>query len=904
MSTNNIRLFLKAIANSIPSKNILKDALSRHAYGHDAGHYRLIPQVVIRLDNENELKAILAAANQFTISITFRAGGTSVSGQAITDSVLVVLSEKWRGYEILDQGEAICLQPGVLGAEANLYLAPFNRKIGPDPASISSAKIGGIAANNASGMCCGTVHNSYHTLKNIRILFADGALLDTKDQDCVSLFRKSHEKWLDTLKNMRKFLLADTELCAKIFRKYSIKNTMGYSLNAFLDFDDPIDILSHLMIGSEGTLGFISEITYRTVHNHPFKKAALFFFKNIRKATEAVQLLRKSEAAAIELLDGLSIECAKSRLSDYLPMGFDLAHAALLVDVRADCPDALNSMAEDICHKLSLYDGLYHQTPFVDGKEYHQIWYMREGSFALIATMRRPGTLVLLEDFAVPLEFLPDAVDDLKALFKRLGFEKSSLFGHARDGNLHFVMEVRFDVEDELKRYEKLISELAEIVVKRYQGSLKAEHGTGRNMAPFVEYEWGKEAFALMWELKHLLDPNSVLNKDVLLSHDVAIHTKNLKCMPEVDELLDKCIECGYCEKVCPSRDLTLTPRQRIVSIRSMEMLKHTDHREYQQLLKDFDYSGAKTCAATGMCGEVCPVGINTGRAIQNWRAKHLSLTKRHFLGLTARYQDLFLKLSSLTLKVFRKTLPKPYTHQQSLHKTDHAKKIVLYPSCGCRMLDEVGKKDSITQLIKEILETLGYSVIYPNFKQECCGLMYSSKGATEIAQAKRQSLFQSLAKTSEQGKWPIITENVSCALELYDQQFSFVVHDAVHFIAQELKNYPLTQLDRTIMLHVNCSVSRLKEKDAIIELSKRCAKEVIVPPDIYCCGFAGSKGFTTPELNANALKTLQSQVPENCKEGYTCLQTCQIGLSKHSGIPYFSVLCLVKESMNTALGR
>lgn len=891
-----MQAFLKLIQASIPQKRLLTDALSLHAYAHDASHYVLIPKLIIRVDNEAEVQLIVRAANQHKVALTFRAAGTSLSGQAITDSVLVVLNENWRNYKIHDKGESITLQTGVIGSEANLFLAPFRRKIGPDPASIASAKIGGIAANNASGMCCGTVNNSYHTLKSIRLVFADGSVLDSADKESIAAFRQTHHHWLTGLLDVREAILADQELFSKIRRKYSIKNTVGYSLNAFIDFSDPIDILAHLMIGSEGSLGFISEITYNTVPDYAYKKAALFYFKTLRQAAEATQILKYSPAAAIEILDSIALDCAVSQLSQFFPAGYNSDMAALLIDVRAESPDALAGQTQIIYQQLVNFEGLLFDTGFMEDAAYRQIWSVREGIFTIVATQREPGTLVLIEDIAVPVEHLAAAVDDLKALFDRLGFSKTSIFGHARDGNLHFVMALRLEVADELRRYELLMNELSDIIIARYQGSLKAEHGTGRNMAPFVEVEWGKTAYQLMWQLKQLIDPHFILNPDVILSKDPVIHLKNLKSIPILGSDIDRCIECGYCEKVCPARDLTLSPRQRIVGLRSMELARRSDSSRYRELKKSFEYQGAETCAATGMCGEVCPVGINTGQAIKDWRATHASLMKKWAWKGIAHYHAKALHFMKWGLKLTGKA-KHPLSLKSGAFSTSptqgRGKKLVLFPSCGCRLLDS--KQDSQIRLIQDIVQNLGYEVIIPDVSNQCCGLMYSSEGLPDLAQQKQQDLNKVLMQASENGKWTIITENASCALEL---QGKIVIQDIWTFIISALSDYPLKQVDRSIMLHVNCSVSRLKEKEAVMALAKRCASNVIVPPDIYCCGFAGSKGFTTPELNKNALKTLSDQIPEQCLEGYTCLQNCEIGLSKYGKIPYYSLLHLIRECM------
>jgi D-lactate dehydrogenase len=693
---------------------------------------------------------------------------------------------------------------------------------------------------------------------------------------------------------MRDEILSDSELQAKIRRKYAIKNTVGYSLNAFIDFADPVDILAHLMIGSEGTLGFISSITYRTVPDHSYKKAALFFFDSIKKAAEAAYFIKDLPVSAIELLDGIALGFAQGHLKSYYPANFNSEMAALLIDVRAESEAELTHQIEEVEHSIQALNGLVLFTGFVADKSYRELWSVREGTFTIVATNREPGTLVLIEDIAVPVESLPNLVDDLRQLFDALGFPQTSIFGHARDGNLHFVMALRLEEADELRRYEILMQKLADLIINQYQGSLKAEHGTGRNMAPFVEMEWGKVANDLMWRLKQLLDPQGILNPDVILSKDPAIHLKNLKSIPILGSAVDRCIECGFCEKVCPSRDLTLTPRQRIVALRSMELIRRSSISKFHSLKNAFSYKGSQTCAATGMCAEVCPVGINTGQAIKEWRAQYKSFAKKVLWNLIARYQDLALKIMHMALKLGGKLKAQQTDLKFEATKTKAiSNKIVLFPSCGCRLLDS--KQDSQLALVKAIIKRLGFEIIMPDFTNQCCGLMFASEGMTELAKDKHDKLLNVLDKASEFGKWPVITENSSCALELG----SVKIIDIWQFLLQHLNDWPLKQTQGSIMLHVNCSQARLKEKEAIIALAKRCAKEVVVPADIYCCGFAGSKGFTTPELNKNALKTLAAQIPSNCQQGYTCLQSCEIGLSKYSGISYESLLKLILQSMN-----
>ncbi len=294
---------LDTLARHIDRERLIHDPLRTLAYGTDASFYRLVPQLVVRVHDEDEVCCVLQETQALNIPVTFRAAGTSLSGQAVTDSVLIQLSDQWKGYRIHDQGHSVSLQPGVIGARANQLLAPYQRKIGPDPASINACMIGGIAANNASGMCCGTAQNSYHTVQSMRIIMADGTLLDTADEQSRAAFRESHGILLYELASMSRTVQSNRELADRIRHKYRLKNTTGYSINSLIDFDDPFDILMHLMIGSEGTLGFISEVPYATVEEHPIKAAALIYFPDMDAACRAVTVLKSTPVSAVELID-------------------------------------------------------------------------------------------------------------------------------------------------------------------------------------------------------------------------------------------------------------------------------------------------------------------------------------------------------------------------------------------------------------------------------------------------------------------------------------------------------------------------------------------------------------------------------------------------------------------------
>lgn len=919
--------FLQATARLIPEERRFDDPLSTLAFGTDASFYRLIPQLVISVESEQEVVELLKLAGTHRVPVTFRAAGTSLSGQAISDTVLIVLGDNWNGREVRDNGAQIRLQPGVIGASANAVLAPLQRKIGPDPASINAAKIGGIVANNASGMCCGTAQNSYHTLAGLRLVLADGTAVDTEDEASVAAFRASHAGLLDQLAELGRQTRANNDLAAKIRHKYRLKNTTGLSLNALVDFDEPLDILSHLMVGSEGTLGFISAVTYHTVPEHPHKASALLVFPDVESCCRAVPVLRQQPVSAVELLDRRSLRSVQDKpgMPEWVK-SLSNGACALLIESRAATASVL---AEQIGRIMASIAGfpLEKRVDFSsDPTVYNQLWKMRKDTFPAVGAVRATGTTVIIEDVTFPVEVLAEGVNRLLALFDRHGYDEAIIFGHALEGNLHFVFTQGFDDPAQVARYDAFMGEVAHLVAVEFGGALKAEHGTGRNMAPFVELEWGSEAYQLMWAIKRLLDPQGILNPDVILSEDRELHLKNLKPLPAADEIVDKCIECGFCEPVCPSRGLTLTPRQRIVIWRDIQARKRAGI-DTSELEAAYQHHGLDTCAATGLCAQRCPVGINTGDLVRklrgqqarysstaDWLAGHFATalrgsrlgllaadTARRLLGAPRLARWAAGLHQQFGTPLWTPAMPQPVQLLKWVPPATSARPRVVYlPACASRAMGPAfadAEQTSLLDKTRALLEKAGFEVIFPaGLDNLCCGQPFTSKGYAQQGDAKRDELLAALLSASRNGQDPVYCDTSPCTLRLVQGNTDnrLRLYDPVRFIREELLDrLEITPQEAPVAVHVTCSTQHLGEAEHLIEIARSCARTVVVPEGIHCCGFAGDKGFTTPELNAHALRSLKGAV-QHCGEGISTSRTCEIGLSSHSGIDYHSLVYLL----------
>lgn len=927
--------FLKEIRAFVPDERIYTDELRRLAWGTDAGFYRLIPQIVIRSDSEAEVSRLLKAAHRQQLPVTFRAAGTSLSGQSISDSILIVAGKHWERYEVLDGGKQIRLQPGIIGQRVNDLLKPYGMKLGPDPASVKSAMIGGIVMNNASGMNCGTHANSDKMLVSARMVLADGTTLDTGDEQSRKEFAASHPGFIKRIEELRDRVRANTTLCDRIKYKYAIKNVTGLNILPFVRFDDPFDIMAHLMVGSEGTLAFLSEVTMHTVPDYPCKASAMLYFKEIKDACRAVVAMKKLVddkgewiVKSAELLDKKSLASVNDTT------GPDLT--AILTETKATTPEQLQHNIARIVEALHGFE-TYCPIHFTDKpEEYSKLWAIRSGIFPSVGGTRKLGTTCLIEDVAFHIEDLPEATADLQALIARHGYDDACIYGHTLEGNYHFIINQSFNSQQEVDRYASLMNDVKTLVVDKYDGSLKAEHGTGRNMAPFVRYEWGDDAYEVMRDVKVLFDPDGLLNPGVIFNDDPQCHLKHFKPLPLTNPLVDRCIECGFCEVNCLTCGFALSSRQRIVIQREMARLrsKGDDDARLHLLERQYKYWGNETCAGDGMCSMSCPMHINTGELTHVLRQQALpegslgyktgDYAARHFAGIKNSLRPVLTladtahavlgtrAMSALTggmhsllnLPLWTPAMPRAYRVGKQLEASQpHAKdKVVYFPSCINQTMGLPRKSPEEMALVNKMVSLLnkaGYEIVFPkNMDRLCCGTIWESKGMMDIADRKSRELEDALWEASQHGRYPVLCDQSPCLHRMRETIKKMHLYEPAEFICTFLLDrLDITPIDETVAVHITCSMRRMGLGDTIVRLAKLCAKEVFVPEGVGCCGFAGDRGFTHPEVNKYALRKLRPQLEQRgIHMGYSNSRTCEIGLTTNSGIPYESIVYLVDK--------
>lgn len=924
----------------IPQERIRDRYIDRVSFASDAGFYFMIPKAVVQPANEQEIIRLFQFSQANKIPLVFRAAGTSLSGQSVTDGILVDLSQYWNKITVEDNGLHVRVQPGITGAMVNAHLKSYKRKIGPDPASISAAMMGGILSNNSSGMCCGVKDNSYHTTAAIRFILPNGMVFTTEHKADYIRFEKDCPKLYEELISIRWSILKNPALSEKIRKKYETKNVVGYSLNAFIDHEHPLDILAHLLIGAEGTLAFIAEAVLHTILDHPCKATSLLFFPSIYDACAAIVPLKESGAMMVELMDRASLSAVENMagipaMVKTLPDGA----AALLVEFQAESDDRLAALVNGFTEKISSLSLLNDPVFTEDPKEQALLWKVRKGLFPAVGAVRKSGTTVILEDIAFPVEKLGDAILDLQKLFVAFNYKNAIIFGHAKDGNIHFVVTQSLNSAAEIDRYDRFHHALVDLVVHRYDGALKAEHGTGRNMAPFVETEWGAEAYAIICKIKNLVDPDGLLNPGVIINQDKQAHIRNMKKLPTVEEEVDRCIECGYCEHKCPSRDITATPRRRIVIRRVLQNLKEAgDQKQYDQLLKEYQFDGLDTCAVDGLCATACPVDINTGDLVKRLRKENHSSFQNKLASFTAKHFTTVEKIVRVGLntgvlvnKVLGKNTMYTLTNAirklapsfplwnaqlqaaptvQALHRADDPNaSIVYFPSCISRTMGNyAGKEKNIMETFLSVCDKTGITVnVLKNATGSCCSQIYSSKGFADAQRITAQKIFDQLWLASKQGKLPVVIDVSSCAYTLhhlkpslrFDQQEKFdalQILDTVDFlhdmVLPRMKNI---QKKGKIVLHPVCSLTKMNTAHKLTNVAQAFSEEVIIPLNAGCCGMAGDRGFLIPELTSSATAAEAAEVKQQKYDGYySSTKTCEMAMSEAVGKGYESVLYLV----------
>ncbi|MFB7982237.1 FAD-binding and (Fe-S)-binding domain-containing protein [Streptomyces vinaceus] len=910
-------------------------------YASDASPYRFVPQVVVIAEDLDDVSAVLSYAHGRGREVVFRAAGTSLNGQAQGEDVLVDVRRHWAGIEVLEEGRRARIRPGTTVARANAALARHGRVLGPDPASAVACTLGGVVANNASGMTAGTTRNSYRTLSSLTFVLPGGTVVDTADPRADEELAHAEPALCRGLMEIKREIEGDPELVARIRAKYEIKNTTGYRLDAYLDGATPVEILRGLMVGSEGTLGFIAEVVFDTVPLERELLSALLFFPSLPAAAAAVPRFNAAGALAVEVMDGNTLRASVS--VDGVPAdwaGLPKDTTALLVEFRA--PDEAGR-AEYERRAAEVLAGLDLVAPVAsvtnaftrDAGTINGYWKARKAFVTAVGGARAAGTTLITEDFAVPPSRLAEACGALLALQAEHGFD-AAVAGHAAHGNLHFLLAFDASKPADVERYGAFMEAFCRLVVERFDGSLKAEHSTGRNMAPFLQLEWGPRATELMWRTKRVVDPDGLLAPRILLDRDPAAHLRGLKTFPRVEAVADPCIECGFCEPTCPSGDLTTTPRQRIVLRREM-MRQQPGSPVLDGLLDAYGHDAVDTCAGDSTCKLACPVGIDTGALMRDFRHRRHGAREEQAAALAARRfktvegaarlavaaadeladrggDRLLEAVTGAARRAVRPDLVPRWLPQLpgaagKLPRTERVgAAAVYYPACVNRIFGgpEGRPGPSLPEAVVAVSERAGKPVWIPgDVAGTCCATIWHSKGYEEGTRVMANRIVEAAWGWTAGGRLPLVVDASSCTLGIAREVVPYLtddnralhaeltVLDSVVWAADELLAH--LEIRRTVgsaVLHPTCSMHHLGDIAQLRAVAGACATEVVVPDDAGCCAFAGDRGMLHPELTASATEREAAEVTSRAFDAHlSANRMCEVGMDRATGRSYHSAL-------------
>ncbi len=926
--------FINSVREFLPWSQTHTGKIAARVYSLDASPFEPKAFAVFDAAGMDELKKLLACANGSGVSLTFRGSGTALSGQSIAEDAAVRFTGPgWHRLQVLDGGKRVYASNTVKGGEINRALAPFGRCITSDPSSIETATIGGMTANNAAGLSCTVPTNIYHTIQSMQFLLADGTYVDTADPESVSAFRRSHKGLLDGLAALRAKIFAGEGLAEKIRRKFRIRNTCGYSINAFVDYSDPVDILMHLLVGSEGTLAFIAGVVLETSPCKPFRGTTLVAFHTLSDAMDAMLRMRAAcELYAGEFLDDISLRslaCLPGFPREFCPEGEVSDVCALLVETRAQTQDGL---AASIGKLQAILDGyrLKGQLRFTtDRAECERLWDIRRALFPALAGTRLPSEYAYVEDCCVPIEHLPEACHGFVDIMRSLGFLRSGVNGHALHGNLHCTIPVDISRREEVEKLGEFVRRTVQLILK-LDGSVKAEHGTGRAASSFVRLEWGDELYGIMKDAKKLLDPRGILNRGCLLTDDPEAYVHDLKQIGVVGHGVDLCVDCGFCEAVCPSARKGLSPRQRIYMLRAIASLKDRGRTaEAAEWEKAFTLQGRDRCATDGLCSTRCPLAIDVAGCVRTLRNEALTpmqrkkadLVRRHFpaavksasamlnawsAGQKLLGQDLAAKGARAVKAVTGMALPPAragMTGSRAVPGTSlrSMEKIVYFPSCAVRTIGYADRKKEGEDLMSaavRLIEKAGFEAVIPgNIAGLCCGKAFQSQGLFDQASSCARELNEVLLRATEGGRWPVMCDTSPCLAHMRETlDASLQLYEPVEFTLKYLVDkLKFRKQFKKIAVHATCSTRKMGLEGELRRAAALCAGEVIVPEGIFCCGFAGDKGFTHPDMNASVLAGLADAVAD-CEAGFSTSRTCEIGLTLHGRKAYRNILYLFDE--------
>ena len=614
------------------------------AYAVDASIYRMTPKAVVMVESEDDIDAVVRFAVSRGIPLTPRAAGTNLTGSAIGAGIILDVSRMNRILEVNEPERWARVQPGIVLAELNRQLGRRKLLFGPDPSSGDMCKLGGMLANNSSGphtLAYGAVKDNVDAL---RVCLPSGAWLSAAP---LRLNDPALQQTLASHPSLQPILDMVQQHQALIDGKRPTvsKNSCGYNLFGLADglgrglFDLP-----KLFVGSEGTLGVMSEATLRLAPKPQGTLTALIHFRRLEEVGDAVPHLLALRPSALEVMDANTLNLI-GRPAHGIPAD---AAATLLAELdshegEADLRERADRMAA-LCRRYRL---CAEPTIAYDKDQRDQLWKARKALYPTLYRFDpRKKPINFVDDVVVRAERISELIRYLETFFEGQRVPVA-IFGHIGNGNAHIVPLLNVNDPQEFEKMVQAYHEIHQTVLSRFDGSICGEHGDGRVRAEYVRKMFGEDLYQLFVEVKRAVDPTNVMNPGIKISE--ASFTEHI----DYQRLSKSCATCAKCNSVCPVYDV----------FQSEDM----SSRGWFEIVtsKDYSYLNSKrvveACLNCKSCRTICPAGVDVSELILQRRAEHPNQGSRWLFALHARpiIFEAILKVLAMTQGLWDRPLPR-----------------------------------------------------------------------------------------------------------------------------------------------------------------------------------------------------------------------------------------------------
>jgi len=912
--------------HAIKNNTIHTDLVSRILYSTDASEYREMPIGVAFPTSSNDVLQFVQHAINQKQSIIPRAAGTSLAGQVVGSGIVLDCSRYMTQIIELNVEEKwVRVQPGVIRDELNLFLKPNKLFFSPETSTSNRCTLGGMVGNNACGAHSLLYGSTREHLLEATVIISDGSTIIMKDLSIEEYKRKCQLESLEG--NIYKTIhevLSDTVNQQYIINEFPhpklTRRNTGYALDLLLACEPftpsgPPFNLCKLLAGAEGTIGYITELKLSLTPFPPANKAVVCaHFKSLSDTLKANLIALKYNPGAIELIDDTILNCTKNNLEQNRNRFFVEGEPAaiLVVEWDRETVEELNNLATEMQNEMQ-NTGLGYAFPFIIGADINKVWALRKAGLGLLSNVEgdaRPVSLV--EDTAVLPEYLPDYIEEFKAILHKYNLW-SVYHAHAATGELHLrpVLNLR-DISD-VELFKKVALETT-LLVKKYRGSISGEHGDGRLRGEFIPILLGEHNYQLIRKIKKVFDPNNSFNPGKIIDTppmDGGFRFIPGSLAPQFTTYFDfsktgglvqqisKCNGSGDCRKtvkmggtMCPSYMATLdeynTPRARANVMREILSNNESDPFVNEDIKKILDL-----CLSCKACKSECPSSIDVAKLKaeffqQYYDRKGIPLRSR----LIANFETIY-QLASIWPQaantVFSSALMRVTSRLlgfSSLRKFPVLDRITLKKWLKLELIrlnkqlpesaavvylfvDEFSNfsEIGIGQKTVKLLISLGYRVEILNNKPS--GRAHFSKGLIRKARQfaiHNVNLFSNLQESaiivgiepsailSFRDEYPeLVPENLRIkAQQLANKTFLIDDFIAQEFNAGNIDKYLFTNDVKEIWLHGHCQQKALISTKSTLTMLQIPQNYIVREINSGCCGMAGSFGFEKEHYNVS----------------------------------------------------